>query len=111
MYLSTAFVSSKVPLLKIIAIHQQIMTFLSNTINGAGGACVVRFVGFLNIFFFSQKSLYGLAIAAKAELTWRLPSKVIFEYWLKVLSVTVHRAMANSIVSRARTIIPEDVRE
>ncbi len=63
MYLSTAFVSSKVPLLKIIAIHQQIMTFLSNTINGAGGACVVRFVGFLNIFFFSQKSLYGLAIS------------------------------------------------
>ena len=63
MYLSTAFVSSKVPLLKIIAIHQQIMTFLSNTINGAGGACVVRFVGFLNIFFFPQKSLYGLAIS------------------------------------------------
>ncbi len=43
-------------------------------------------------------------LAAKAELTWRLPSTVIFEYWLKVLSVTVHRAMANSIVSRARTL-------
>jgi hypothetical protein len=56
MYLSTAFVSSKVPLLKIIAIHQQIMTFLSNT-------SVVRFVGFLNIFFFSQKTLHGLAIS------------------------------------------------
>jgi hypothetical protein len=77
--------------------------------------------------FIHPQSLKLLEVlAAKAELTWRLPSKVIFEYWLKVLSVTVHRAMANSIVSRARTltsgiatskrsawkpIIPEDVRE
>ena len=43
-------------------------------------------------------------LASKAELTWRLPSKIIFEYWLKLLSVTLHRAMANSIVSRARSI-------
>ena len=42
--------------------------------------------------FIQPQSLKLLEVlAAKAELTWRLPSKVIFEYWLKVLFVTVHR--------------------
>ncbi len=66
-----------------------------------------HFIPFIveNHGFIHPQSLKLLEVlAAKAELTWRLPSKVIFEYWLKVLSVTVHRAMANSIVSRARTL-------
>jgi hypothetical protein len=55
--------------------------------------------------FIHPQSLKLLDVqAAKAELTWCLPSKVIFEYWLKVLSVTLHRAMAYSIVWRARTL-------
>ena len=43
-------------------------------------------------------------LASKAALTWRLPSKIIYEFYLKMLSVSLHRGVGISIVSRARTI-------
>ena len=55
--------------------------------------------------FIHQQSLKLVEVlAAKAELTWRLPSKVIFEYWLKLLSIALQRGIGIAIVSRARTI-------
>lgn len=77
--------------------------------------------------FIEPRSLKLLEVlAAKAEISWRIPSKVIYGYYLKLISVSLQRGMANSIVSRARTIssgiatsksaawrpvIPEQVRE
>jgi hypothetical protein len=65
---------------------------------------MVHFLPFIveNHAFIHPQSLKLLEVlAANAELTCRLPSKVIFKYWLKAISVTRHRAMADSIVSRA----------
>ena len=43
-------------------------------------------------------------LAHRTEIAWRLRAKIIYDFWLKLLSVTLQRSIAHSILFRARTL-------